>query len=83
MVCSMPLLTRDSRGRADGQPHTAGPQEGSRGAGVLAEVKVDLRAVLVAVVRRLHRAEFVGVGGAEVVHLGRSKSAIVADGWMD
>lgn len=79
----MPLLARDSCGRADGQPHTAGPQEGSRGAGILAQVEVDLRAVLVAVVRRLHGAECVRVGGAEVVHLGRSKSANVANGRTD
>ena len=69
MVGSTPLLARNASRGADSKTNTAGAQEGSGGAGVLAKVEVDLRTVFVAVVRRSHGAEGVAVGRAEIVDL--------------
>lgn len=67
----MPLLARDASCRAHGKPNTTWAQEGGGGARILAEIEVDLGAILVAVVRGSHGAENVAVGGTEVVDLWR------------
>ena len=69
MVSSTPLPARDPGRRAYRKPDVTGPQEGHGGAGVLAEIEVDLCAVLVTVVRCFHGAQGVAVGGTEVVDL--------------
>lgn len=76
MVRSTPLPTRDLSRRAHSKANATGPQEGSGRAGVLAEIEVDLCAVLVAVVRRFHGAEDVAVGGTEVVDLLRVRVSV-------
>lgn len=75
VVGSMPLLARNLGRCAHSKPNATGAQEGSGRAGILAEIEVNLCAVLVAVVRGLHGAGGVAVGGTEVVDLCRDISA--------